>query len=171
MNHFKFQVKKTQTRRYLVEPNRGLIAPGSSETILLSTHDMLGQSGLDQFKDEVLVQSCTVDKSFAAKKSGSQAELYDALTAHWKSVTSGGTSAALQNKKIDVRHIVDPSSNIHPPPSVATTIIYLSGDVPNHPGYMVAIDDLRLFGEVTINTLSGTSFAVLHTLNQKYKDI
>lgn len=117
-----FKVKTTQPRRYLVRPNQGLIAPGSSETIsillvekdkqlLLSSYERLGQSGLDHSKDKFLVQSCTVDKSFAAKKSGSQAELYDALTAHWNSVTSGGSSAALQNKKLHVRHIADPSSS------------------------------------------------------------
>ena len=120
--NFKMQVKTTQPRRYLVRPNQGLIAPGSSETIsillvekdkqlLLSSYERLGQSGLDHSKDKFLVQSCTVDKSFAAKKSGSQAELYDALTAHWNSVTSGGSSAALQNKKLHVRHIADPSSS------------------------------------------------------------
>lgn len=116
------QVKTTQPRRYLVRPNQGLIAPGTSETIsillvekdkqvLLQNYDRLGQSGLDHSKDKFLVQSCIVDNSFAAKKSGSQTELYDALTSMWNSVTSGGSSAPLQNKKLHVRHVVDSSSS------------------------------------------------------------
>ena len=103
-----------------MRPNQGLIAPGTSETIsillvekdkqvLLQNYDRLGQSGLDHSKDKFLVQSCTVDNSFAAKKSGSQTELYDALTSMWNSVTSGGSSAHLQNKKLHVRHVVDSS--------------------------------------------------------------
>jgi len=122
-----FKVKTTQPRRYLVRPNQGLIAPGTSETIsillvekdkqvLLQNYDRLGQSGLDHSKDKFLVQSSTVDNSFAEKKSGSQTELYDALTSMWNSVTSGGSSAALQNKKLHVRHIVDTS-----PPATATS--------------------------------------------------
>eukprot|EP00535_Pseudo-nitzschia_heimii_P009157 CAMPEP_0197174170 /NCGR_PEP_ID=MMETSP1423-20130617/809_1 /TAXON_ID=476441 /ORGANISM="Pseudo-nitzschia heimii, Strain UNC1101" /LENGTH=344 /DNA_ID=CAMNT_0042623071 /DNA_START=67 /DNA_END=1101 /DNA_ORIENTATION=- len=117
-----FKVKTTQPRRYLVRPNQGLIAPGTSETIsillvekdkqvLLQNYDRLGQSGLDHSKDKFLVQSCTVDSSFAAKKSGSQTELYDALTSMWNKVTSGGSAAPLQNKKLHVRHVVDPSSS------------------------------------------------------------
>jgi len=118
-----FKVKTTQPRRYLVRPNQGLIAPGTSETIsillvekdkqvLLQSYERLGQSGLDHSKDKFLVQSCTVDKSFAAKKSGSQAELYEALTAMWNSVINGGSSAALQNKKLHVRHVVDSSLSL-----------------------------------------------------------
>mmetsp|Transcript_8413 Transcript_8413/g.20698 ORF Transcript_8413/g.20698 Transcript_8413/m.20698 type:complete len:318 (-) Transcript_8413:244-1197(-) len=115
-----FKVKTTQPRRYLVRPNQGLIAPGTSETIsillvekdkqvLLQNYDRLGQSGLDHSKDKFLVQSCAADSSLAAKKSGSQTELYDALTAMWNSVTSGGSSTPLQNKKLHVRHVVDSS--------------------------------------------------------------
>ena len=114
------QVKTTQPRRYLVRPNQGLIAPGTSETIsillvekdkqvLLQNYERLGQSGLDHSKDKFLVQSCIVDNSFAAKKSGSQQELYEALTSMWNSVTSGGSQAPLQNKKLHVRHVVDSS--------------------------------------------------------------
>lgn len=117
-----FKVKTTQPRRYLVRPNQGLVVPGTSETIsillvekdkqvLLQSYERLGQSGLDHSKDKFLVQSCTVDKSFAAKKSGNQTELYNALTAMWNSVASGGSSAALQNKKLHVRHVVDSSSS------------------------------------------------------------
>jgi len=118
-----FKVKTTQPRRYLVRPNQGLIAPGTSETIsillvekdkqaLLQSYERLGQSGLDHSKDKFLVQSCTVDKTFAAKKLGSQTDLYDALTTMWNSVTSGGSSAALQNKKLHVRHIVSTSPSL-----------------------------------------------------------
>jgi len=115
-----FKVKTTQPRRYLVRPNQGLIAPGTSETIsillvekdkqvLLQNYDRLGQSGLDHSKDKFLVQSCTVDSAFGEKKSGNQTELYEALTSMWNSVTSGGTTAPLQNKKLHVRHVVDSS--------------------------------------------------------------
>ena len=115
------QVKTTQPRRYLVRPNQGLVVPGTSETIsillvekdkqvLLQSYERLGQSGLDHSKDKFLVQSCTVDKSFAAKKSGNQTELYNALTAMWNSVASG-SSATLQNKKLHVRHVVESSSS------------------------------------------------------------
>ena len=83
--------------------------------MLLQSYERLGQSGLDHSKDKFLVQSCTVDKSFAAKKLGSQTDLYDSLTSMWNSVTGGGSSAALQNKKLHVRHVVDSS------PSVAAT--------------------------------------------------
>mmetsp|Transcript_6552 Transcript_6552/g.12064 ORF Transcript_6552/g.12064 Transcript_6552/m.12064 type:complete len:325 (-) Transcript_6552:168-1142(-) len=116
-----FKVKTTQPRRYLVRPNQGLIAPGSAETIsillvekdkqvLLQSYERLGQSGLDHSKDKFLVQSCTVDKSFAAKKSGDQTELYDALTTMWNSLTSGGSTTPLHNKKLHVRHVVQESS-------------------------------------------------------------
>ncbi|KAL3913282.1 MAG: hypothetical protein SGILL_006556, partial [Bacillariaceae sp.] len=108
-------------RRYLVRPNQGLIAPGTSETIsillvekdkqvLLQSYERLGQSGLDHSKDKFLVQSCTVDKSFAAKKAGDQTALYEALTAMWNSVTTGGSTAPLHNKKLHVRHVVQESS-------------------------------------------------------------
>lgn len=114
---FSTQVKTTQPRRYLVRPNQGLIAPGTSETIsillvekdkqiLLQSYERLGQSGLDHSKDKFLVQSCTVDKAFAAKKGGDQTELYDALTAMWNSVTSGGSTTPVHNKKLHVRHVV-----------------------------------------------------------------
>ena len=115
------QVKTTQPRRYLVRPNQGLVAPGSSETIsillvekdkqvLLQSYERLGQSGLDHSKDKFLVQSCTVDKTFAAKKEGDQTALYDALTSMWNSVTSGGSTTPLHNKKLHVRHVVQESS-------------------------------------------------------------
>lgn len=126
-----FKVKTTQPRRYLVRPNQGLIAPGTAETIsillvekdkqvLLQNYDRLGQSGLDHSKDKFLVQSCTVDNSFAAKKSGSQTELYDALTSMWNSVTSGGSSTTLQNKKLHVRHIVESSPSATSTPAASS---------------------------------------------------
>jgi len=126
-----FKVKTTQPRRYLVRPNQGLIAPGTHETIsillvekdkqvLLQNYDRLGQSGLDNSKDKFLVQSCTVDSSFAAKKSGTQTELYDALTSMWNSVSSGGSAAPLHNKKLHGRHVVDPSPSTPGDPSGGT---------------------------------------------------
>jgi len=127
-----FKVKTTQPRRYLVRPNQGLIAPGTSETVsillvekdkqvLLQSYERLGQSGLDHSKDKFLVQSCTVDNSFAAKKSGNQAELYDALTSMWNSVASGGSSTPLQNKKLHVRHVVDSGSSTTATATTAST--------------------------------------------------
>ena len=101
----------------MVRPNQGLIAPGGSETIsillvekdkqiLLQSYERLGQSGLDHSKDKFLVQSCTVGPAFAAKASGESSELYDALTAMWNGVTSGGSTAPIMNKKLHVRHVV-----------------------------------------------------------------
>ena len=119
------QVKTTQPRRYLVRPNQGLIGPGGSETIsillvekdkqiLLQSYERLGQSGLDHSKDKFLVQSCAVGSSFAAKASGDSAELYDALTSMWNSVTSGGSASSLSNKKLHVRHVVQEGGGAKP---------------------------------------------------------
>jgi hypothetical protein len=94
-----------------------LIAPGTAETIsillvekdkqlLLQSFERLGQTGLDHSKDKFLVQSCVVDSSFAAKKAGDQTEMYDALTNMWNSVTTVGTTTAVINKKLHVRHVV-----------------------------------------------------------------
>mmetsp|Transcript_16634 Transcript_16634/g.48244 ORF Transcript_16634/g.48244 Transcript_16634/m.48244 type:complete len:322 (-) Transcript_16634:112-1077(-) len=130
-----FKVKTTQPRRYLVRPNQGLIAPKSSEQIsillvdkdkqtLMQSYDRLGQSGLDHSKDKFLVQSCAVGANFAAKASGDSSELYDALTSMWNSVTSGGTSTPVFNKKLHVRHVVQESSSgakSAPPPSISPT--------------------------------------------------
>lgn len=77
--------------------------------VLLQSYERLGQSGLDHSKDKFLVQSCTVDSSFAAKKSGDQTELYDALTTMWNSVTGGGSTTPVHNKKLHVRHVVQES--------------------------------------------------------------
>jgi hypothetical protein len=100
-----------------VRPNQGLLGPKESETIsillvekdkqiLLQSYERLGQSGLDHSKDKFLVQSCAVGPSFGAKANGDSAELYDALTSMWNSVTSGGSAASLFNKKLHVRHVV-----------------------------------------------------------------
>ena len=114
-------MKTTQPRRYLVRPNQGLIAPKGSETIsillvekdkqiLLQSYERLGQSGLDHSKDKFLVQSCVVNSSFAAKAGGDSNELYEALTSMWNSVTSGGSTTPLFNKKLHVRHVVQDSA-------------------------------------------------------------
>ncbi|CAJ1964319.1 unnamed protein product [Cylindrotheca closterium] len=117
-DHIAFKVKTTQPRRYLVRPNQGLVAPGSSASIsillvekdkqaLLQSFERLGQPGLDHSKDKFLVQSCTAPESFSSKKSsGESSELYDALTSMWQSVTSGGSSTPIFNKKLHVRHVV-----------------------------------------------------------------
>jgi hypothetical protein len=76
---------------------------------LLQSYERLGQAGLDHSKDKFLVQSCAVDNSFAAKKTGDQTELYDALTNMWNSMTSGGSTPPVHNKKLHVRHVVQES--------------------------------------------------------------
>lgn len=122
--HLAFKVKTTQPRRYLVRPNQGIVAPGSSETIsillvdkdrqvLWSTYDRLGQSALDHSKDKFLVQSCEVSDEFSSqfqnepRGEGGQykKELVEALTAMWNSATSG-SSVPVFNKKLHVRHVV-----------------------------------------------------------------
>ena len=93
------------------------MAPGTSATIsillvekdkqaLLQSFERLGQPGLDHSKDKFLVQSCTAPESFASKTPGENSELYDALTSMWSSVTSGGSSTPIFNKKLHVRHVV-----------------------------------------------------------------
>lgn len=125
-------MKTTQPRRYLVRPNQGLISPGGSEQIsillvekdkqiLLQSYERLGQSGLDHSKDKFLVQSCVVDSAFAAKARGDSTELYDALTAMWNKVTSGGSTINVYNKKLHVRHIVqDPNKSRGVPDGVGS---------------------------------------------------
>lgn len=124
------QVKTTQPRRYLVRPNQGIVAPGSSETIsillvdkdrqvLWSTYDRLGQSALDHSKDKFLVQSCAVSDDFASqfknepRGEGGQfkKELVEALTGMWNAAASG-SSVPVFNKKLHVRHVVDTSAGI-----------------------------------------------------------
>jgi len=167
-----FKVKTTQPRRYLVRPNQGLIAPGTSETIsillvekdkqvLLQNYDRLGQSGLDHSKDKFLVQSCTVDETFAAKKSGDQSELYDSLTSMWNSVTGGGSSAPLQNKKLHVRHVVDSS------PSATGTSG--SGTVPSSKG---AASKLEATQHSNLEAMSAEQISSeLSHLRRKYDEL
>lgn len=118
------KVKTTQPRRYLVRPNQGIVAPGSSESVsillvdkdrqvLWSTYDRLGQSALDHSKDKFLVQSCVVSDEFSAqfqnepRVEGGQykKELVESLTAMWNRATSGSTVPVF-NKKLHVRHAV-----------------------------------------------------------------
>lgn len=122
--HLAFKVKTTQPRRYLVRPNQGIVAPGSSETVsillvdkdrqvLWSTYDRLGQSALDHSKDKFLVQSCVVSDEFSAqfqnepRVEGGQykKELVESLTAMWNQATAGSTVPVF-NKKLHVRHVV-----------------------------------------------------------------
>ena len=126
------QVKTTQPRRYLVRPNQGVVSPGGTETvsillverdkqILLHSYDRLGQSALDHSKDKFLVQSCTVDGSFAARYAAEKARagggssdgkvsalskaMTDELTSMWNSASSSGQP--IFNKKLHVRHVVE----------------------------------------------------------------
>lgn len=168
-----FKVKTTQPRRYLVRPNQGLVEPGSFETIsillvekdkqvLLQSYERLGQSGLDHSKDKFLVQSCTVDNSFATKKSESQAELYDALTVMWNSATTAGSSAVLRNKKLHVRHIVDPS-----PPSKNT-----SGVTPAVPGSKSVAPNLETTKHSNMGDMSADQISSeLSNLRRKYDEL
>ena len=105
----------------MVRPNQGLIAPNGSEQIsillvekdkqtLLQNYERLGENALLNSKDKFLVQSCAVGASFAAKAGSDSAEVYDALTSMWNSVTSGGSSTPIFNKKLHVRHAVQPSA-------------------------------------------------------------
>ena len=122
-------MKTTQPRRYLVRPNQGVVAPGSSETVsillvdkdrqvLWSTYDRLGQSALDHSKDKFLVQSCAVSDEFSSQFRNEQRgdggqykkELVEALTGMWNSATSG-SSVPVFNKKLHVRHVVDEGSS------------------------------------------------------------
>ena len=120
-------MKTTQPRRYLVRPNQGIVAPGSTETVsillvdkersvLWSTYDRLGQSALDHSKDKFLVQSCAVSDEFSSQfrneprgEAGQyKPELIEALTAMWNSATSGSIAMPMFNKKLHVRHVAAP---------------------------------------------------------------
>eukprot|EP00558_Chaetoceros_sp_UNC1202_P011242 CAMPEP_0197252484 /NCGR_PEP_ID=MMETSP1429-20130617/61599_1 /TAXON_ID=49237 /ORGANISM="Chaetoceros sp., Strain UNC1202" /LENGTH=324 /DNA_ID=CAMNT_0042714883 /DNA_START=37 /DNA_END=1011 /DNA_ORIENTATION=- len=130
-HHLAFKVKTTQPRRYLVRPNQGIVAPGTSETVnillvekdkqmLLQSFDRLGQSALDHSKDKFLVQSCIVDEAFAkdyvAKKAKSSEnssveaskaakDLAESLTSMWNT-SSSREDVLIYNKKLQVRHVV-----------------------------------------------------------------
>lgn len=127
-------MKTTQPRRYLVRPNQGIVAPGSSETVsillvdkeryvLWSTYDRLGQSALDHSKDKFLVQSCVVSDEFSSQfrneprgEAGQyKPELIEALTAMWNSATAQSSSGSgsvvpMFNKKLHVRHVAVPNN-------------------------------------------------------------
>jgi hypothetical protein len=141
-SYLAFKVKTTQPRRYLVRPNQGIVAPGTTETvnivlvekekqILLQSFDRLGQSALDHSKDKFLVQSCVVDESFArnylsqkdslnddhspeAIQAGK--ELTESLISMWNAVNSGD-DVQIFNRKLQVRHVVPPSSAAGDTPS------------------------------------------------------
>lgn len=139
-NHIAFKVKTTQPRRYLVRPNQGIVAPGSTESVtillvekdkqmLLQSFDRLGQSALDHSKDKFLVQSCSVDESFADSYSKKKSEmdsiaegdnqeaskvgkeLAESLTGMWNAA-SGGEDVPIFNKKLQVRHAVASSGGV-----------------------------------------------------------
>ena len=133
-DYLAFKVKTTQPRRYLVRPNQGIVAPGTSETVnivlvekdkqmLLQSFDRLGQSALDHSKDKFLVQSCIVDEPFAKGYVAQKAKLNDdhtaegvkagkelaeSLTSMWNAASSG-EDKQIYNKKLQVRHVVAPS--------------------------------------------------------------
>lgn len=135
-NYLAFKVKTTQPRRYLVRPNQGIVAPGTTETVnivlvekekqmLLQSFDRLGQSALDHSKDKFLVQSCVVDEKFArnyisqkdtlnddhspeAAQAGK--ELTESLISMWNAASSGD-DVQIYNRKLHVRHVVPPSAD------------------------------------------------------------
>lgn len=141
-----FKVKTTQPRRYLVRPNQGIVAPGSSETVsillvdkdrqqLHATYNRLGQSALDHSKDKFLVQSCAVPDDFAAQfKNESRGEggqykkeLVDALTSMWNKATSGGSEISVFNKKLHVKHSVGGSAGSGGTPAASASSPSSSG--------------------------------------------
>jgi hypothetical protein len=113
-----------------VRPNQGIIGPGGSETIqillvekdkkaLLESFHNLGQAALDNSKDKFLIQSCSVTNEFrdmyysnSSSSPGNQQNGpgYDALTNLWTSASARGSGVAVSNKKLGVRHSVDPVS-------------------------------------------------------------
>jgi vesicle-associated membrane protein-associated protein A len=132
-DYISFKVKTTQPRRYLVRPNQGIVAPGTSETVnivlvekdkqmLLQSFDRLGHHALDNSKDKFLVQSCvTGDEAFAkqflkgranlkddnspeALKAGK--ELTEELTAKWNHAASAAEDYQIYNQKLHVKHVV-----------------------------------------------------------------
>uniref|UniRef100_A0A7S2RAX6 MSP domain-containing protein n=1 Tax=Eucampia antarctica TaxID=49252 RepID=A0A7S2RAX6_9STRA len=131
--HLAFKVKTTQPRRYLVRPNQGVVAPGTTEKvtillvekdkqILLQSYDRLGQTALDHSKDKFLVQSCTTPDDFASRYMSAKAdstddsegnratkELAESLTTMWNSAAGG--DLPIYNKKLHVHHVVSPSDS------------------------------------------------------------
>ena len=143
-----------------MRPNQGLIPPGGSETIqiilvekdkssLLESYQRLGQSALDHSKDKFLVQSCTVPASFSEQFQAGDAG-YDALSVLWSTVTSSGSSTAVANKKLHVRHTAEGTDGNSG-----------SEQMPKHETPMAAMENMsqaQLLGEVT-------------TLRRKYDEL
>ena len=182
-SHLAFKVKTTQPRRYLVRPNQGIVAPGSSETVnillvekdkqmLLQSFDRLGQSALDHSKDKFLLQSCIVDDTFAkdyiAKKSKSSEnnssseaskatkELAESLTTTWNA-NSSREGVSIYNKKLQVRHIVASSPNDAK-----------SGPAPGQASRSVGAQSERTSLE---NMSPEQMFAEISTLSRKYDEL
>jgi hypothetical protein len=134
-----------------------LIAPLGSEQIsillvdkdkqgLLQSYERLGQSGLDHSKDKFLVQSCAVGAAFASVANGDSTELYDALTSMWNTVTAGGSSTQVYNKKLHVRHVVQESSG---PKSVPTASVPPTKLDPASTSTMEKMSQEQLVSELT----------------------
>ncbi|GMI20091.1 hypothetical protein TeGR_g11691 [Tetraparma gracilis] len=120
-DYYCYKVKTTQPRRYLVRPNQGLVAPGSTEDVtiilvdkdkqtLLNEFEQMGPPALESSKDKFLIQSCPVAKSFydETKALGAK-DVAETLTAHWAKVAST-KDGHIVNKKLPVKHTVDPDS-------------------------------------------------------------
>ena len=132
-DYISFKVKTTQPRRYLVRPNQGIVAPGTSETVnivlvekdkqmLLQSFDRLGHHALDNSKDKFLVQSCvTGDEAFAKQFLKGRAslkddtspealkaskELTEELTSKWNLAASAAEDYQIYNQKLHVKHVV-----------------------------------------------------------------
>lgn len=182
--HLAFKVKTTQPRRYLVRPNQGIVAPGCTETVsillvdkdrqvLWSTFERLGQSALDHSKDKFLVQSCEVDDKFSSQFRNEQRgeggqykkELAEALTSMWNSVTSV-TNVQLFNKKLHVRHVVEPQGVVTGGASSAGGAVVV-GTSPPQPSTLQA-------GGKTSNTETMSSeqlFDEVASLRRKYDEL
>mmetsp|Transcript_843 Transcript_843/g.1456 ORF Transcript_843/g.1456 Transcript_843/m.1456 type:complete len:324 (-) Transcript_843:198-1169(-) len=179
-SYLAFKVKTTQPRRYLVRPNQGIVAPGTTETvnivlvekekqILLQSFDRLGQSALDHSKDKFLVQSCIVDESFAksylsqkdslnddhspeAIQAGK--ELTESLISMWNAVNAGD-DVQIFNRKLQVRHVV--------PPSMA------GGDTPSGKGQS---SRAQLWDKTSLENMTQEQmFMEISTLRRKYDEL
>jgi hypothetical protein len=124
--YLSYKVKTTHPRRYLVRPNQGIVAPGTSETIdivlvekdkqdFLKTFDRLGTL----YSTHFLVESCIIDEAFGKKyleqyqkfvndhsPDGAKAskDLSESLTAMWNKLRSGEDSRIF-NHKLQARHV------------------------------------------------------------------
>ncbi|GFH61545.1 hypothetical protein CTEN210_18021 [Chaetoceros tenuissimus] len=129
-----FKFKTSQPLHYLLRPNMGVVAPGTSEYIninlvkkekqkLLQSFDCLGQSALDYFNDDrLLVESCKIDETFGKKcleqkdafatghalpGAKTSKELSESLTATWDKLCSEDDSR-ISSHKLRVRYELDP---------------------------------------------------------------